>query len=54
MIQIKVPYLSSSSLNIEVLVKDGALLLTNQEGNFITFSSDQSVQRKVSNDHVKR
>jgi len=36
------------SLNVEVLVKDGALVLTNQEGNFITFSSEQSVQRKVS------
>jgi hypothetical protein len=36
------------SLNVEVLVKDGALVLANQEGNIITFSSEQSVQRKVS------
>ena len=35
------------SLNVEVLVKDGALVLANQEGNIITFSSEQSVQRKV-------
>ena len=36
------------SLNVEVLVKDGALVLTNQDGNIVTFSSEQSVQRKVS------
>jgi hypothetical protein len=36
------------SLNVEVLVKDGALVLTSQEGNIITFSPEQSVQRKVS------
>ena len=36
------------SLNVDVHVKDGALVLTNQEGNIITFSPEQSVQRKVS------
>lgn len=36
------------SLNLEVLVKDGTLVLTNREGNVVTFSKDQSVQKKVS------
>jgi len=36
------------SLNVEVLVKNGALVLTNREGHVITFSRDQAVQKKVS------
>ena len=36
------------SLNVDVLVKDGTLVLANQDGNILTFSSEQSVQRKVS------
>lgn len=36
------------SLNLEVLVKDGTLVLTNREGNVVTFSKDQSLQKKVS------
>jgi len=36
------------SLNIEVIVKDGTLVLTNREGNVVTFSKDQSVQKKIS------
>jgi hypothetical protein len=36
------------SLNVEVLVRDGALVLTNRDGNVITFTQDQSVQKKVS------
>jgi hypothetical protein len=36
------------SLNVDVLVKDGTLVLTNRDGNVITFTQDQSVQKKVS------
>jgi len=35
------------SINVEVLVEDGSLVLTNREGHVITFSQDQSVQKKV-------
>jgi phenylalanyl-tRNA synthetase beta subunit len=35
------------SINVDVLVKDGSLVLTNREGHVITFSQDQSVQKKV-------
>ncbi len=36
------------SLNLEVLVKDGALVLTDPDGKAVSFSPEQSVQRKVS------
>ncbi len=36
------------SLNIEVRMKDGVLILTDTEGKAVTFSKDQSVQKKVS------
>ena len=36
------------SLNIEVRVKDGVLILTDSEGKAVTFSKDQGVQKKVS------
>src|SRR4030042_1733695 len=36
------------SLDVEVLVKNGALVLTDREGKAITFSPEQSVQKKVS------
>ena len=36
------------SLNLEVLVKDGRLVLTDRDGKVVSFSPDQSVQRKVS------
>lgn len=36
------------SLNVEIIVKNGALVLTNREGNVVTFSKEQSVQKKVS------
>jgi len=36
------------SLDVEVLVKDGALVLTDREGKAISFSPEQSVQKKVS------
>lgn len=35
------------SIDVEVLVKNGTLVLTNRDGNAITFSSEQSVQKKV-------
>jgi hypothetical protein len=36
------------SLDVEVLVKNGALVLTDRDGKAITFSPQQSVQKKVS------
>ena len=36
------------SLNIEVRMKDGVLILTDTEGKAVTFSKDQLVQKKVS------
>ena len=36
------------SLSLEVLVKDGRLVLTDRDGKAVSFSPDQSVQRKVS------
>ena len=36
------------SLDVEVLVKNGALVLTDRDGKAITFSREQSVQKKVS------
>lgn len=36
------------SLNIEVRVKDGVLILTDSEGKAVTFSKEQGVQKKVS------
>ena len=36
------------SLDIEVLVKDGRLVLTDCDGKTVSFSPEQSVQRKVS------
>jgi hypothetical protein len=36
------------SLDVEVLVKNGALVLTDRDGKAITFSPEQSVQKKVS------
>lgn len=36
------------SFDVEVLVKSGALILTDREGKTITFSPEQSVQKKVS------
>ena len=36
------------SLNVEVRMKDGVLILTDTEGKAITFSKDQVVQKKVS------
>ncbi len=36
------------SLDVEVLVKNGTLVLTDREGKAITFSPEQSVQKKVS------
>ncbi len=36
------------SLNIEVRMKDGVLILTDTEGKAVTFLKDQLVQKKVS------
>lgn len=36
------------SLNVEVMVKKGILILTDTEGKAVTFSKDQVVQKKVS------
>jgi len=36
------------SLNIQVLMKNGVLILTDSEGKAVTFSKDQAVQKKVS------
>lgn len=36
------------AIDIEVSVKNGALVLTDREGKAITFSPEQSVQKKVS------
>lgn len=36
------------SLDIEVLVQEGTLVLTDREGKAITFSPEQTVQKKVS------
>ena len=36
------------SLDVEVLVKNGTLVLTDRDGKAITFSPEQSVQKKVS------
>jgi hypothetical protein len=36
------------SLNVEILVSDGTLVLKDREGKVITFSPEQSAQRKVS------
>jgi len=36
------------TLNVNVLVKDGALVLTNHRGKTVTFSKEQTVQQKVS------
>jgi hypothetical protein len=35
------------SLNLDVMIRDGALVLTDTNGKAISFSSEQSVQRKV-------
>jgi hypothetical protein len=35
------------SLNINVLVKDGTLVLTDQTGKAVTFSKEQMVQKEV-------
>lgn len=34
-------------LDVEVLVKDGALVLTEPTGKYLTFSKEQTVQKKV-------
>jgi hypothetical protein len=36
------------SFDVQVIVKSGALILTDREGKTITFSPEQSVQKKVS------
>ena len=36
------------ALNLNVLVKDGTLVLTDRDGKTITFSKEQTVQKKVS------
>jgi hypothetical protein len=36
------------SLDVEVLVKDGTLVLTDRDGKAVTFSPEQTVQKKVS------
>src|SRR2546426_8174621 len=36
------------TLNVNVLVKDGALVLTDHTGKTVTFSKEQTVQQKVS------
>jgi len=36
------------TIDIEVSVKNGTLVLTDRQGKAITFSSEQSVQMKVS------
>jgi len=36
------------SINLDVSIKDGTLVLTDPDGNLVTFSKDQSVQKKVS------
>ena len=36
------------TLNVNVLVKDGALVLTDRTGKTVTFSKEQTVQQKVS------
>ena len=36
------------SLNLEVLVKNGRLVLTDRDGKTVSFSPEQSVQKKVS------
>ena len=36
------------SINIEVRLEDGLLILTDAEGKAVTFSRDQVVQKKVS------
>lgn len=36
------------SLNVEVITKNGALVLTDRDGKVVTFSPEQSIQKKVS------
>lgn len=36
------------ALDVEVRVQDGSLVLTNRDGKVLTFSKEQSVQKKVS------
>ncbi len=36
------------SLDVEVLLKDGTLVLTDRDGKAVTFSPEQTVQKKVS------
>lgn len=36
------------SINLEVLMKDGDLILTDKNGRTITFTKEQIVQRKIS------
>ena len=36
------------SLDVEILVKNGTLVLTDREGKAISFSREQTVQKKVS------
>lgn len=36
------------SLDVEVLVKNGTLVLTDRDGKAVTFASEQTVQKKVS------
>jgi hypothetical protein len=36
------------ALNVNVQVKDGRLVLTDREGKTVTFSKEQTVQKKVS------
>ena len=35
------------SLDLDIIVKDGALVLTSKAGDVITFSNEQSIQKKV-------
>ena len=36
------------SLNLEVSIKDGNLVLTDKDGGIVTFSKNQAIQKKVS------
>ena len=38
----------NNSLDVEILVKNGTLVLTDREGKAISFSREQTVQKKVS------
>ena len=40
--------MTNISLKIEIQMKDGALILTDEEGKTLAFSKDQVVQKKVS------